>query len=87
MDEIDVYPRYKVGDFVRCVYVYYNYHYYYGWDTDEPEPDDIHHGIIVDIDYASWDAGFEEGFEVFYLVQCTDSKQRHFSEDEVCKIS
>ena len=86
VDEINIYPRYKVGDFVRCVHVYYNYHYYYGYHDEDGEPLDDHHGIIVDVDFACWD-GFEEDFEVIYVVHCTDGIRRFFSEDEVFKMS
>tara|TARA_B100000282_G_scaffold294848_1_gene272814 strand:- start:824 stop:1084 length:261 start_codon:yes stop_codon:yes gene_type:complete len=86
VDEPKLYPRYKVGDFVRCVHVYYNYHYYYGWNHDEGEPEDHHHGIIVDVDYACWD-GHEEDFEILYVVHCTDGIRRFFSEEEVCRMS
>ncbi len=86
MDESRTQPLYKMGDLVRCVHVYYNYHYYYGWNSDDPEPDDDHFGIIVDVDYACWD-GYEEDYEILYIVHCTDGIRRFFSEDEVFKIS
>ena len=64
MDDINIFPRVKVGDFVRCMHVYYNYHYYYGWKhDDEDEVEQNHYGIIVDVDYACWD-GYEEDFEI-----------------------
>ena len=86
MDELNLYPRYSVGDFVRCVHVHYNYHYYYTWHDDDAEPEDFHYGIIVDVDYACWD-GFEDDYEILYIVFCTDGTQRFFSDDEVYKIS
>ncbi len=86
MDEINIYPRYKVGDFVRCVHVYYNYQYYYSYHDEDGEPLDDYHGIIVDVDFACWD-GFEDEFEVIYVVHCTDGIRRFFTEDEVFKMS
>ncbi len=88
MDEPILYPRYRVGDFVRCVHVFYNFHYYYGWtlDEDEHEPEDDHFGIIVGIDYACWD-GYEDQLEILYIVYCTDGIKRFFSEDEVFQMS
>ena len=64
----------------------HRYHYYYGYHDEDGEPLDDHHGIIVDVDFACWD-GFEEDFEVIYVVHCTDGIRRFFSEDEVFKMS
>ncbi len=86
MDELNVIPRYKLGDFVRCVHIYYNYYYYYSYHSDEPSEGDFYHGIILDIDYACWD-GYEEDYEIIYVVYCTDGTKRFFSEDEVDKLS
>ena len=64
--------------------VYYNYHYYYGWHNEEPEHDVV--GIIVDVDYACWD-GYEDDFEILYVVHCTDGIRDFFSEEELFKTS
>ncbi len=86
MDDFQIHPRYRVGDFVRCIHVYYNYHYYYAWHNDDKDLEDEHFGIVVDIDYACWD-GYEDDFDILYVVHCTDGVRRFFSEDEVCKVS
>tara|TARA_B100000212_G_scaffold337070_1_gene311346 strand:+ start:896 stop:1159 length:264 start_codon:yes stop_codon:yes gene_type:complete len=87
VDEPTLYPRYKVGDLVRCLHVYYNYHYYYGWKYDqESESDEYFYGIVIDVDYACWD-GYEDDFEIIYIIYCTDGVKRFFSEDEVQKLS
>ncbi len=73
---------------MRCIHVYYNYQYYYSYrEEDHPhDAEDDHHGIIVDVDYACWD-GYEEDYEILYVVHCTDGVKRFFSEDEVFKLS
>ena len=71
---------------MRCIHVFYNYHYYYGFNEDEHDVEDDHFGIIVDVDYACWD-GYEEDYEILYVVHCTDGVKRFFSEDEVFKLS
>jgi hypothetical protein len=86
VDDLKIYPRYKLGDFVRCAHVYYNYHYYFSLNYSEPDDEDYYHGIILDIDYACWD-GYEEDYEVLYIVYCTDGIKRFFSEDEVSRLA
>ena len=87
MDEPLIFPKYRVGDFVRCMHVYYNYHYYYGrTHYDDIDVEDYHHGVIVDVDYAVWD-GYEDDFEIIYVVWCLDGVRRFFSEDEITLLS
>ena len=88
MDEPTLNPRFSIGDFVKCLHVYYNYHYYYNqvrYD-EPPEAGDFYYGIVVDIDYAMWD-GYEDDFEIIYVVYCLDGSKRFFSENEVYKLS
>ena len=59
MDDINIFPRYRVGDFVRCMHVYYNYHYYYGWHDDEDEVGDAFEDLCED----EQEAGSLEGDE------------------------
>jgi hypothetical protein len=50
-----------------------------------PEEDEIADydivGIVVEIEYAMFSELF--GYELLYIVLCTDGHHRHFSEDEL----
>jgi len=74
-----------VGDLVRCVYDLY--HYYYPIQNPSIYAEDhlAKYGVIVEVDYAKFGDIF--GYEVLYLVLCTDGFIRYFSEYEVEKIS
>jgi len=74
-------PQYKVGDFVRCSYSFYQYYYYY---YDEDSSVSIH-GIVVDIEYAQYEGGWEP--DIIYIVYCTDGVYRFFVEEEIRKLS
>jgi hypothetical protein len=78
-------PRLVVGDLVRCVYDLY--HYYYPIPISNPydEKSHIKYGVITDIDYAKFGDIF--GYEIIYLVLCTDGVSRFYSEHEISKIS
>ena len=74
-------PRYSVGDLVRCSYEFYQY-YYSVWDLETAAP---HYGVIVEIDFATYNEIF--GYEILYVVLCLDGSQRFFTEEEIYKIS
>jgi len=75
-------PKYKIGNFVRCWYDFYNY--YHGY-YETPHVNSMH-GIIVEIEYATWPDNEYGEPEIIYVVYCTDGVYRFFIEDEVYEI-
>lgn len=86
MDDEYPLPLLVVGDLVRCVYDLY--HYYYPVPQSYSMAGDgesAKYGVIAEVDYARFGDIF--GYEVLYLVLCTDGVTRYFTEYEVQKIS
>ena len=83
----DEYPEavLNVGDLVRCVYDLYHYYYPVQNYPMADEDESAKYGVVADIDYARYGDIF--GYEVLYLVLCTDGVRRYFTEYEVQKIS
>jgi len=72
------FPKYKVGDFVRCSYEYFDFYTYLY--EDEEYPYFKFYGIVLA--FACDEGWFD--METVYKVYCMDGFYRFFLEDEIC---